>query len=209
MREKTQIPGEKFRSIDWDDIHRRLDSMKQVIEHLQTPDPDERRRILKERAELVALEKEPGTGEEECFTVMEFLLAYEHYAIEIVHVKEVLRIRELTLLPGTPSFVLGIINIRGEIFSIIDLKTVFNLPDRGLPEFNTVIVMRDEARRFGIVVDSVIGIKKIFNSALKPPPATITGNRAGYIKGVTSEAVIVLDGGKILADRGLSVHEKE
>lgn len=209
MTGKTQIQERKQPVVDWDDVHRRLDSIEQVIEHIWTPDPEERRRILKKRAELVALEEKTGAQGEKYFTALEFLLAYEHYAIEIVQVKEVFRIRDLTLLPGTPSFVLGIINIRGEIYSVIDLKKVFDLPDRGLPEFNTVIVMRDETRRFGIVVDLVIGIKQIFNSSLKPPPATLTGNRAGYVKGVTAEPVIVLDGEKILADRGLIVNEQE
>ncbi|MFH0968309.1 MAG: chemotaxis protein CheW [Methanobacteriota archaeon] len=207
MTKKAQLQEERKReSINWDNVHRRLGSMENVIEHIRTPEPAKRVQILRNRAKLLSLEEIPD-GKEEHFSALEFLLAYEHYAIEITQVKEVLRLRELTLLPGSPPFVLGIINIRGEIFSIIDLKKVLKLPDRGLPEFNTVIVMRDATRKFGFVVDSAIGIRQISHSDLMLPPEMLTGSRIGYVMGVTSQPLIVLDGGKILADRNLIVNE--
>lgn len=207
MTNRILIQEEKKRqSINWDNVHRRLGSMENVIKHIQTPEPAKRIQILHDRAKMLSLE-EVTRGKEGHFSALEFLLAYEHYALEISQVKEVLRLRELTLLPGSPVFVLGIINIRGEIYSVFDLKKVLELPDRGLPEYNTVIVMRDAERKVGFVVDSVIGIRQIFNSALMPPPDILTGNRAGYVKGVSSLPLIILDGGKILADQNLIVHE--
>jgi purine-binding chemotaxis protein CheW len=103
--------------------------------------------------------------------------------------------------------VLGIINIRGTIHSVIDLKKIFSLPDRGLPEFNKVIVIENEAMKFGIVVDSVVGTSLIPRTSMNPPPPTYTGIRAEYVKGVAPGPVIVLDAGKILADQNLVVNE--
>jgi len=209
MTNRAPIHEEKIgQSINWDNVHRRLGAMEKVIEHTQAPEPEKRIQILRNRATLLSLE-EVTRRKEEHFSALEFLLAYEHYAIEITRVKEVLRLRELTLLPGSPIFVLGIINIRGEIYSVFDLKKVLDLPDRGLPEFNTVIVIRDASRKVGFVVDSVIGIRQIFNSALLPSSDILTVNRSGYVKGVTSQPLIVLDGGKILADQSLIVHEQK
>jgi len=207
MKPNGQIWQVKTVSRDVGSMHSRLSSLKDETERIRILEPVESIQILKDRAKALALDDKSGVIEER-ITVLVFLLAYEHYAIEIEQVKEVSRIRELTLLPGIPSFVLGIINIRGEIFSVIDLKKILDIPDRGLPEFNSVIIMRDEKKRVGIVVDSVIGIRQIFKSALNPTPTTLTGNRAEFMKGVTADPIIVLDGAKILTDQGLIVNEQ-
>lgn len=197
----------KKKPINWEEVHQRLDATRQAIEYFKTPGPEDRKRILKERAMLLAREEEKIL-DHDSITVLEFMLASERYGIESSFVWEVLQIRELTHLPGTPPFLLGIINIRGEICSIIDLKKFFNIPERGLPEFNKVIVVRNETMKFGIVVDSVVGTRQILRTTLKLPPPTFTGIRAEYVKGVSSGPLIVLDGGRILADRNLVVSEQ-
>jgi purine-binding chemotaxis protein CheW len=201
------LEGKKKQPVNWEDVHRRLDATRQVIEHVRAPAGEDRKRILRERARLLAREEEKIL-DRDSISVLEFMLASERYGIESSFVREVLQIRELTPLPGTPPFLLGIINIRGEICSIIDLKKFFNISERGLPEFNKVIVIRNEAMKFGIVVDSVVGTRQILCTTLKPPPPTFTGIRAEYVKGVASGPVIVLDGGRILADRNLVVNEQ-
>jgi purine-binding chemotaxis protein CheW len=197
----------KQQPVNWDDVHRRLDATRQAIEHIRAPAGEDRKRVLKERARLLAQEEEKIL-DHDSISVVEFMLASEHYGIESSFVREVLQIRELTHLPGTPPFLLGIINIRGEICSVIDLKKFFSLPDRGLPEFNKVIVIQNETMKFGIVVDSVVGTRQILRMSLKPPPPTFTGIRADYVKGVASGPVIVLDGERILEDRNLIVNEQ-
>jgi len=136
------------------------------------------------------------------------VLASEHYGIETTFVKEILQIRELTHLPGTPPFLLGVFNIRGEICPVIDLKTLFSLPERGLAEFNKVIVIGNESMKFGIVTDAFVGSKEFQRISLLPPPPTFTGSGADYVLGVTPETVVVLDGGKMLADKNLVVNEQ-
>jgi len=208
MKTSTKSQKEKRQVVDMDAVRRRLDAALRVTEQMQAPGPEEKKRILKERARLLAMEESTGTADGESITVVEFMLASEHYAVGSAYVKEMLQIRELTPLPGTPPFILGIINIRGEICSVINLKKFFSLPDRGLPEFNKVIVIENEAMKFGIVVDSVIGTRRILLTSLKPPPPIFTGIRADYVKGVSPGPVIVLDAEGILSDRDLVVNEQ-
>ena len=83
-----------------------------------------KKEILKARARALARESGAGTVVQ-TIEVIEFLLAYERYAMELDHVREVFPLKEITPLPGTPPFVLGIINVRGQIVSVVDLKKFF------------------------------------------------------------------------------------
>jgi purine-binding chemotaxis protein CheW len=170
--------------------------------------PEEKRDILRSRAKRLSQEIESkGTGEE-YFEVLEFLLAHETYAIETMFVREVYPMTELTPLPCTPAFVFGLINVRGQILTVMDMKKFFDLPERGITNLNKVIVIRKDAMELGILADEIIGIKSIFIDDIKLPPATITGIGAEYLKGVTGDRLIVLDTDKILSDKRLVVHEE-
>lgn len=139
---------------------------------------------------------------------MEFLLAHETYGVESSYVREVYPLRAFTPLPCTPSFVLGIINIRSQILSVIDLKKFFDLPDRGLTDLNKVIVVHDDRMTFGILADAVLAVRSIPLDDMQPSLPTLTGIREAYLKGVTSERLVILDAGKLLADTTLIVLEE-
>ena len=140
--------------------------------------------------------------------VVEFLLTPEKYAIELTYINDVCPLKDLRPLPGTPSFVLGIINIRGQIFSIIDLKKFFELPEKGLTNLNRVIVLSSDEMEFGILADAIIGVRAIPMNAIQPSLPTLTGIRAEYLKGVTEDRVVILDGEKILSDENILVHKE-
>lgn len=169
---------------------------------------NERLRILKARAMALALEPEQSDAEEERIEIVEFLLADERYAIESTYIGEVYPLRDLTPLPCTPAFVLGIINMRGKILSIIDLRIFFDLPNKGLSDLNKVIVLHDGDMEFGILADTIITARWLPRSDLLPTLPTLTEIRAEYLMGVTEERLVVLDGGKILSDRAIVVHEE-
>jgi len=86
--------------IDWKTIHRRLDHAATVLEQKMTPAPEEKRKILKERARVLAREQEAEGRREERLEIVEFLLAGERYAIESSWVREVYPLKDLTPLPG-------------------------------------------------------------------------------------------------------------
>ena len=140
--------------------------------------------------------------------VVEFYLAYERYAIESRYIKEVFALKDLTTLPCTPSFVLGIINVRGQIISVIDLKKFFELPEKGITNLNRVIIIKKAGLEFGILADSIVGVKIIDCDKLQLSLPTLNGVRADYLKGVTEDHLIVLDGEKILTDKRIIVHEE-
>lgn len=168
---------------------------------------NERQRILRARAVALAREPEESGDEGNQVEVVEFLLADERYAIESTYIGEVYPLKDLTPLPCTPSFVLGIINIRGKILSVIDLRTFFDLAVKGLSDLNKVIVLQDAAIEFGILADSIVGARSISRSDLQMSLPTLTDIRAEYLLGITRDRLVVLDGGKILTNQRIIVHE--
>lgn len=155
--------------------------------------------ILLERAKKVAGRKENNIlTTENTISVVEFLLSPERFAIEEKYVSEVLSLKEITSIPGTPAFVMGVINLRGRIVSIINLKTLFNLKERGLTELNKVIILKNESMEFGIVVDSISGNITIDLQTVSTPPLTLNTIDSHNIKGITPDGLILLNATNLL-----------
>ena len=169
---------------------------------------EKKKTILQSRAKKLSQEIESKGTVEEYFEVLEFLLAQETYAIETNFVREVYPMTELTPLPCTPVFVFGLINVRGQILTVIDMKKFFDLPERGITNLNKVIVVRKDAMELGILTDEIIGIRNLPLNELQPPLSTMTGIHAEYLKGVTGERLIVLDMERFLTDKKLIVQEE-
>jgi len=193
--------------INWKEIHSRLEAAKTEFERGFQPTDEERDKILKERAKIFSRELEAKGEKDEYVEVLEFLLAHEMYGVELKYVREVYPLKELTPIPAIPAFVLGIVNVRGEILSVIDIKKFFDLPEKGLTDLNKVIILHSADMEFGILADSIIGVRNILLSELKTSLPTLTGIREEYLKGVTKEREIILDGGKLLSDKSIIVNE--
>jgi purine-binding chemotaxis protein CheW len=165
----------------------------------------EKAKVLKARARALAKEGVRVEEDESHLEVVEFMLAHERYALELTHIREVYPLKELTPLPGTPDFVLGIINVRGQILSIVDIKRFFDLPHKGLTNLNQVIILQSDKMEFGILADEILGTRSIPASDIQTSLPTLTGIRADYLKGVTGDRVVILDGGEILSDENMVV----
>ncbi len=194
-------------SVDWNQVHRRVAKVRQSLERDWTPPPEKIREILKARAKALAKEENDKDGGGSNIEIVEFILASESYGIELSYVSEVYPMRELTPLPGTLPFVLGIINVRGRIVSILDIRKFFDLPEKGLTDFNKVIILQGHNMELGLLTDVLVGVRKIPASELQPSLPTLTGIREQYLKGVTKERVVVLDAEKLLADKKIIVHD--
>lgn len=168
------------------------------------PDPAA---ILRARARALARPLEAAPAGER-LEVLQFRLAREDYAVEARFVREVGVLAQLTPVPCTPSFVLGMVNLHGEIVSVIDLRTLFELPAPGLSELNKLIVLEGEGMRFGILADAITGMASLPLAELQPALPTLTGLRARYLHGVTPARTVVLDAGLLLADDGLVVRDE-
>ena len=198
----------KRAAIDWAEVRARLDAVQAAGERAWTPGADETGRILRERA--LALAAEPGGTQTLAGSIelVEFLLAHEHYAVESAYVREVYPLENLTPLPCTPAFVLGIVNLRGEIVSVIDLRKFFDLAQTGLPDLNRVIVLESGNMVFGILADAILGVRRIPLAEIQSSLPTLTGIREKYLKGITPERTVVLDAAKLLADEDIVVQEQ-
>ncbi len=189
--------------VDWEEAHRRMESVQGALGRALSPSDEEKRRILKARA--VALGREPAKERDEpSAEVVTFLLAYETYGLESRWVREIFPLRELTPLPWNPPFVAGIVNVRGRILPVIDIKKLFDLPEKGLPDLNKVLVIQSGELELGILADQILGMRSIPLSLIQPSLPTLTGIREDYLKGVTPERLVILDAEKILSDPRLA-----
>lgn len=189
--------------VDWKEVHRRLERVQGAIDRALNPSGEEKRRILKARAE--ALAREPAEEKDEpSLAVVTFLLASETYGLESRWVREIFPPRELTPLAWNPSFVAGIVNVRGRILPVIDIKKLFDLPEKGLTDLNKVLVIQVGDLELGILADQVLDMRSIRLGLIQPSLPTLTGIREEYLKGVTAERLVILDAEKILSDPRLA-----
>jgi purine-binding chemotaxis protein CheW len=168
----------------------------------------EKASILQERARMLAKEPKARSERENEIEILEFMLSEECYAIETTYIEEVYPLKELTPLPTTPDFVLGIVNLRGRIVSVIDIKKFFDFPEKGITDLNKVILLHHGGMEFGILADLIIGVKLLPVNELQASLPTLTGIRAEYLKGITRTREIVLDAVKLLTDSTIVVNEE-
>lgn len=185
----------------------RLAAARANLDRAAVPSAEETQRVLRARAEALAKVREPEAGGVETIEVVQFSVAGESYGIESRHVREVCLLRNLTPLPCTPPFVRGIVNLRGAMLSVVDLEILFELPRRKLTDRDKVIVLAAGDMCFGILVDRVDGVRRILAASLQPPMPTLTGVCADYLRGVTPERTVVLDGERLLTDDGIVVQQ--
>jgi purine-binding chemotaxis protein CheW len=165
-------------------------------------------RILRARAQALARPPSPEPAPSTMLELLEFRLASERYALETRHVQDVHPLRDLTPLPCTPPFVLGIVNLRGRILPVLDLKKFFDLPEQGLTDLHRIILVRGNDLEFGLLADVIVGVRSVPTDSLQSSPPSFTGIRADYLKGIGEERLVVLDLDRILSDPKIIVHEE-
>ncbi len=165
-------------------------------------------KILKERARILKIEFETEILSDKIMDGLEFVLADENYIIDATCVSEVLPIKDITPLPCTPKFILGIINVRGKIIAIVDIKKFFNLPEKGITNLNKVILVNHNGIELGIITDEVLGHVQVFNSQLQSKIASITDVENNFIIGITKNREIVIDVKQFLNSEKLIINDK-
>ncbi len=139
-------------------------------------------------------QEKPGVLAENLDQLISFAISDEDYGVDIQTVKEVIRHREITRLPKAPAFVKGVINLRGDIIPIIDLRERFGMEQQEYSNMTRVIVVEVEGRSVGMVVDSVSHVIRIEEGQIEPPPPCVGKKSEEYIRGVgkVDEKLIVL-----------------
>ncbi|MHB8255541.1 MAG: chemotaxis protein CheW [Acidiferrobacter sp.] len=204
---KTARPVGASVPVDWEGVHRRLAKAQAAIDQGWVPTQAQREDVFRERARLIAQELPSETAPAESLEVVEFSLAHERYAIASASIREIYPLTDITPLPCTPAFVLGVINVRGRILSVIDIKRLFDLPEKGLTDLNKVVIVQAHGLEMGILADTILGVHLLRRKEIQPSIATLTGIREDYLVGVTRERVVILDVEKLLSDKTICVQE--
>ena len=132
-----------------------------------------------------------------------FRLKDETYGINVMQVQEVLRVTDIAPVPGAPHYVMGIINLRGNVVTVIDTRMRFGLPQGEMDDLSRIIVIESEAQVVGILVDSVAEVADLRVSEIDSAPNVGNEESSRYIQGVASRdnnLLIVVDLNKLLSE---------
>ena len=132
---------------------------------------------------------------------LSFRLGDEDYCLEIRHVTEIVGIQKVTEVPDMPHYVKGVVNLRGQVIPVIDMRLRFNMPGRQYDERTCIVVISLRGGQVGLVVDTVNEVRSIEETNVSPPPKSGGAPSAQYIRGLgkVGESVkIILDANKLL-----------
>ena len=138
----------------------------------------------------------------EVVQVVSFQLGSEEYGVDISQVQEIIRMVEITHVPRAPRFMEGVINLRGQLIPIIDLRTRFGMPRIDASKSTRIVVTEIGSKRVGIVVDSVSEVLNIPIENVEEAPEMIAGVGTEYIQGVgkmNDRLIIMLDSTMVIS----------
>lgn len=151
-----------------------------------------------------------GVGDERQY--VSFVLAEEEYGVPIVKVQEIIRFTQLTRVPHTSEFLEGVLNLRGRVIPVIDLRRRFALPEAERDRNTRIVVVEVEGRTVGVIVDGVSEVLQISKADIEPPPPLGTRVRTDFIEGmgkVGDRLVILLEIDKMLTSEEKATLEVE
>ena len=137
-----------------------------------------------------------------------FALGAEEYGVEILKVQEIKGYSAITPIPNTPSYVKGVMNLRGSIIPIVDLRAKLSMPETAYNQFTVIIVVRVGAKTVGVVVDAVSDVLNIPLKDIQPTPDFGSQVYARFISGLAKAGerlVVLLDIEKVLAAEGAAL----
>ncbi len=132
-----------------------------------------------------------------------YRLDNETYGINVMQVQEVLRYTEIAPVPGAPNYVLGIINLRGNVVTVIDTRSRFGLPSAEITDNSRIVIIESDENVVGILVDSVAEVVYLRSSEIDSTPNVGTEESTKFIQGVSNrddELLILVDLNKLLTD---------
>jgi purine-binding chemotaxis protein CheW len=132
-----------------------------------------------------------------------FHLGDEAYGINVMQVQEVLRVSEIAPVPGAPHYVLGIVNLRGNVVTVIDARSRLGLDPKEVDDASRIVIIEAGGQVVGILVDSVAEVMDLRTSEIESPPSVGSDESSKYIQGVASVnggLLILVDLNKLLSD---------
>ncbi|GAB4168149.1 MAG: chemotaxis protein CheW [Geothermobacteraceae bacterium] len=158
--------------------------------------------LATEEAYLKALQAAPEEEAGERRRWLSFALGQEQYAVDIEQVREIIKPREVTEIPRTPDFLLGVISLRGVVVPIFDLCRRLRLGETGLSERTRIVVCELGDRIAGLLVDNISQVVDVADQQIEPPPAILTGLDRDMVEGVgrvQGRMIVLLNVEQVLA----------
>jgi purine-binding chemotaxis protein CheW len=162
--------------------------------------PERARVVMEDRARALARVPPRAPNAAEVIEVVTFRVANENYAIETRHVREVVPFADVTRVPGAPAFLAGLINFRGDVLAVFDLRKLFGSADAEATDLSRVIVLGSERVEFGVLAVAVREVLVLRIDEVHEAPGSVADVGWEYLRGVTAAALIVLDGAALLRD---------
>lgn len=157
--------------------------------------------------ELVTPHQFPQGEDTQRDLFLTFRLGHEDYGMEIFHVIEIVGIQKITEVPDMPTYLKGVINLRGSVIPVIDVRLRFNMQERDYDDRTCLVVVRVEEVTVALVVDRVNEVSEISSEMIEPPPRTNVCS-SHYLKGMgkVGDAVkILLDVRTLLGEEGVTL----
>lgn len=202
----SRIRSEQHTPFDWDDAKRRLRQLAAALDPARHNSVERARQILDQRARELAVPLATVADATESIEILTFRMGGELYALETAFILELTRVTTLTKVPDCPAFVRGITNLRGDVLAIVDLCTLFQVAE-GADERPWMLVLGDERAEFGIVIDHAVEVCTINTRDIFPTSVSLSNVQRELLRGVTEQAMLVLDGAALLADQRLVIDE--
>ncbi|MFH1624664.1 MAG: chemotaxis protein CheW [Pseudomonadota bacterium] len=160
-----------------------------------------------------AVKKKEGAvkGEVDLLQLVTFNIGGEEFGVDILKVQEINRMLQITRVPRSPDFVEGVINLRGKVVPVIDLRKRFNLEKKKADKQTRIIVVEVEKKIVGFIVDAVSEVLRIPSSTVESPPPILAGIDSEYITGVgklEDRLLILLDLNKLFTVKEMGMLEQ-
>lgn len=148
-----------------------------------------------------------ASGDSSLIQLVTFKVGEEEFGVDILKVQEIIRMMPITKVPNSPIFVEGVINLRGKVIPVIDMRKRFGMPVTGHNNETRIEVMDLQGQIVGFVVDAVREVLRIKESTIEPPPPVVAGIGSEFMKGVgklEDRLLILLDLDKLLTESELN-----
>lgn len=195
----------------WERMHDRVKNLEMAMTQVSEISKEEMEKVLHKRALELAKEIKDVGLEKKTIQLLTFTLAMERYGFDIRYVREIRKACNFTIVPCTFDFIVGVINLRGQILSVIDIRKFLGLEKVEVTNSSRIVVVEIDEIEMGIIVDAVEQIVFVDLDKIEPPLSTLGGVREEFIDGIYSQkdsVLIIIDLLAIIRDKKLVVDEE-
>jgi len=193
---------------DWGALFDRLEAFRSSLESGLAQDAGRRGRELRRRAVELARKPETARAAGDTLEALVFALGGERYAIPVERIVEIQPLRQLTTLPGSPPWVLGIVHMGGRIIPIFDLLPILRRAEKGLSERDKVVVVRRGTEEFGLLATEIVGLRTLERAKPGEAAAVAPAATSRHVSFVTGAGVSVLDPDSLFSEETLAPAEE-